>query len=579
MIGSQSKFAGGRRGFSYRGLLIALVVLTALPAIGWSLWPGLGRSGPDSGPMMCQVERAEFIHEITDRGNLESASNVEIKCEVKSQGTAGTQILEIIPEGTYVQPGDVLAKLDSSVLEDDRTRQLIVCSNSEAALIQARNVYLTAVIAKEEYLQGVYEQTKQGITAEITVADENLRRAEDYARFSERLADRGYVTKLQLEADKFAVKKAGIDMGVAKQKLAVLDEFTKKKMAIQLDSDIKTAEAKLKAAEATHQLDLERLKLVEGQIEKCIIKAPEAGQVVYANVTGYRGTKEVLIAPGEMARERQVLIRLPDPKRMQVVAKIAEGKIALVQPEMPATIHLDAFPDLELEGAVDKVDEFPVPTSYFSSSVKEYQTLVRINGSPPGLRPGLTAEVKIRVEQLPDVLQMPVQSVFEHGGKYYCVIPAGRRFKVQEVQIRSTNDKVVVVRGGLQEGQQVVLNAAAYRDKLELPELPAENGHLASRGAQRRAGSAEANGSRPAEAQPAPAALGPAEIAKGIFAQFDKNRDGLLALSDLPADMRSRLQSADTNHDGMIDLAELTAAVTSAPRRAEGGPPNSKAAP
>ena len=48
----------------------------------------------------------EFVHEIVERGNVESASNVEIRCEVKMRGKSIT-ILEIVPEGTYVEPGQV----------------------------------------------------------------------------------------------------------------------------------------------------------------------------------------------------------------------------------------------------------------------------------------------------------------------------------------------------------------------------------------------------------------------------------------------------------------------------------------
>ena len=101
-----------------------------------------------------------------------------------------------------------------------------------------------------------------------------------------------------------------------------------------------------------------------------------------------------------MVRENQVIIRLPDPERMQVKAKINEAKIALVETDMPVTIRMDAFPDVELEGVVEKVNEYPAPTSWYSGNIKEYETFVKILGSPTTLKPGLTAEVRIQVEQL-----------------------------------------------------------------------------------------------------------------------------------------------------------------------------------
>jgi HlyD family secretion protein len=551
-----------RRGFSTRGLLVALAVALALPALGFALWPKLSWSTADAGPMMHHVARGDFVHEITDRGNVESANNVEIRCDVKSKNAAGTTILEIVPEGTTVKSGDVLVKLDSSALENDRTSQLIVCNNSVAASIQAQKVYETAVIAKREYLEGQYKQTEQTTQNEIFVAQEDLSRAEEYVLYSKRLAAKGYVTQQQLKADQFAVDKARNALDIARTKLDVLRKFTQEKMTVQLDADIKTAEAKLKAQEASHKLDLAQLALIESQIENCIIKAPQDGQAVYANVIGWRGTKELIIAAGELARERQVLIRLPDPKRMQVVAKINEAKVALVSRGMSATIRLDAFPDLELRGTVERVDEFPVPVSFSGSSVKEYETVVRIDEPAPGLRPGLTAEVRIRVEHLPDVIQAPVPAVFEHGEKYYCITHENGRFSAREVTIGSTNDKTVTIRNGLSEGERIVLNTAAYRDKVKLPALPTESQQAAARARNRQNTPAAkiVQASPPIGGQPQKPAS-PVEMADRMFRQFDKDGNGKLQLKDVPEKLRSLFRAADADGDGVIDRVEWAAAA------------------
>jgi hypothetical protein len=47
------------------------------------------------------------------------------------------------------------------------------------------------------------------------------------------------------------------------------------------------------------------------------------------------------------------------------------------------------------------------------------------------------------------------------------------------------------------------------------------------------------------------------------FQRLDKNQDGRLTRSELPADMpllRSRLATYDSNHDGMLDAHEFAAA-------------------
>ena len=225
-------------------MLLVLAAVSAL-VIGGGAYLTWGR-GPAVDPqamILNKVNQGMFRHVVTERGEIESSSNVDVICEVQSKNTAGTAILDIVPEGTIVSAGEQLARLDASALEDELSRQEIECNTSQAAMIQAESVLATAKINRQEYLEGTFKQEEQVILGEISVAEENLRRAEDYAKYSETLAAKGYVTDLQLEADKFAVEKSGIDLTTAQTKLHVIREFTRTKMVGQLDADIKTAEA------------------------------------------------------------------------------------------------------------------------------------------------------------------------------------------------------------------------------------------------------------------------------------------------------------------------------------------------
>lgn len=475
---------------------MVLAVVAAAPVVAWLLAGEVDWSAAETGPLMHTVRRSNFLNEITERGNVESASNVEIRCEVQSRGQAGTTILWIIPEGTYVEPGDELVKLDSSALEDELTQQQIICNNSEAAVIKARNDLETARIAKKEYLQGAYTLEQNQIAMKKFVAEEAERQATQTLEYSRGLAKKGYVTDLRVETDEIAVEKAQLDRESAELELKVLDEFTKAKMLLQLDSDISTTEARLKSEEATHALDVEKLELVREQVANCTIVAPDSGQVVYASETDRRGNNVIIIEEGTTVREHQVIIRLPDPKRMQVKASINEAKVTLVRAGMPATIRMDAFTDMQLDGVVEKVNEYPAPSGWWGSSVKEYETSIKILGSPPNLKPGLTAEVRILIERIPDAVHVPVQAVFEHGGLHYCIVRDSGAWRARQVQIGSTNDKTVVIRDGLQEDEQIVLGAFAYRDKVALPKLEAERKAGAKRPEQPAADPATPRGPR-----------------------------------------------------------------------------------
>lgn len=85
----------------------------------------------------------------------------------------------------------------------------------------------------------------------------------------------------------------------------------------------------------------------------------------------------------------------------------------------------------------------------------------------------MTAEVKIRVQTIPNVLQIPVQAIVEHGGRHYCLsYDRAAGWSKREVAIGPTNDKTVVIREGLKEGEKVVMGAANYRDRVKWPTVP-----------------------------------------------------------------------------------------------------------
>ncbi len=102
------------------------------------------------------VARGDFIHEVVEQGDVESASNVEVRCEVKARNSTGTRILEVVEEGTNVKKGDLLCRLDASGFERELVQQQIVCNSSEALTIEANNTWEAAEIAKKEYVDGIF---------------------------------------------------------------------------------------------------------------------------------------------------------------------------------------------------------------------------------------------------------------------------------------------------------------------------------------------------------------------------------------------------------------------------------------
>jgi len=452
----------------------ALLALLLAAGGGYWWWSQGADSEADPNIILHTVHRDDFELAITERGEIESFDVTEVRSLVKSNNTSGNAILRIVSEGTPVKKGDFLVELDSSALVAQRPSQKILVNDAQALEVEAHNNFDVAVIAKREYLESTYIQERQIAESEQFVAEENLNRAKEYFAYSQKLASKGYVNENQLEADRFAVEKANKDLDASKTKLKVLDEFTKPKMISTLESAILIAKAKWDAAQNSLQVELEKLADLEDQITKCTMAAPQDGIVKYAHQTDNRGDSQFIVDEGTIVRERQIIIKLPNADSMRVNLTVNESLVQYVQPGFTCEIRPIGYGDKVLHGVVEKVNQYSEPTSWRQANVKDYKAFIRINDVAPDLRSGMTASVTIHCADVPDAIQVPVQSMYAWGPKFYCFVYEQGKFTAREVKAGATNDKFFVIESGLKEGEQVALNPRAYVNLVSLPKLPPE---------------------------------------------------------------------------------------------------------
>lgn len=424
-------------------------------------------------PIYEEAKVAEFRLEIVEPGEVESAENVEIKSQVKSRGSGGVSILEIVPEGTLVKKGDFLVRLDDAGLQKELLRQRISVHQANATLVKAQADVEAAKLALQEYLSGTFRQNEEQLESAEFVAKENFRRAEEYLAYSKKLAAKGYVSEAQLEADQFAVEKALKELDLAQTKLEVLRTHTQKAKVNDLNASILTTAARLESARNSYELELTQEREIEDQIVNCTILSPAEGEVTYAN----QNNKGVIIGEGEDVRENQTIIRLPDASRLLVQAKINESRVEQVKAGMICRITIDAIRDVELEGSVQSVSDYPWPAfDRYRAHIKEYGTKIIINDPPKGLRTGMTAKVTILSELIEEALQIPLPAVFRKKGKAYCLIAGeDQELELREIDLGPNNMSHAVVVAGLEEGESVVINPDPFRENFE----PSEDKDLA----------------------------------------------------------------------------------------------------
>lgn len=452
-----------RRGGALK-IVVLLLVLGGLAAGGYAYWSNRAQATKKVNVIFATVEKGTFVHEVNGKGSAESAKNVDVASQVEGSAT----IISLVPEGTDVKKGELLVELDSSDIDEKYDSQVVTTNSSLATLNSSRATLRSAEISLEEYVEGTFEQTWMEYENSIFTAEHDRKKSSDDAAYTGRLVTLGFATEQTYEVKKVNFEKAKNTLEVADLKKMTLLKYTSEKQITSLMSDIETARAKVDSDRNSYEINKRREERYKEQSENCKIRAPQDGQVVYANQDSRRMSESEMIKEGATVRNRQVLIRLPDKTQMRVKAMINEANISSVAVGQPAKITFDSIPGRVVSGEVVKVN--PYPEIVWMSSAKDYVTMVKINEELPELRSGLTAQVRIIAKEQKDALMVPVQCVLEYDSKNYCLTYNEGVWGCKEVWLGDSNEKQVVIKKGLNEGDVVVSGARLYRENVAFPE-------------------------------------------------------------------------------------------------------------
>jgi len=483
----------------------AAVLLASVPLVASVAGPSAGAA---ERPVF-RVRRGPLVISVTESGTIQNREEVEIKCEVEGR----TAILTLIPEGTHVEPGDLLVELDSSELKERLAAQELKVINAEASYVRARENHAVvksqgesdvaqaeldlrfARLDLEKYEEGEYPQQLMQADVEITLAAEEVQRAEEKLAWSKRLHENRYLSRSELQADEAALTRAKLDLELAEGRKKLLEEYThgrdlaEKKSAIEqaesaLDRTRRRASADLVQADSelrTRKQELERQKAeqarIEDQIEKCRIRAPVAGMVVYATTGGGWRRRDEPLEEGTEVRKRQHIISLPTASSMMAEVNVHESNLKKVRVGLPVHLTVDAAPGKIFQGKAARLALLPDQQSaWLNPDLKVYDLDVHIEGDGSELRPGMSCRAEIFIEQHDDALYVPVQCVVREGGEPTVYVKTGDGVEARAVKIGLDNNRMVHVLDGLAEGEPVVLDPPLGESTVEeeAPEIPAE---------------------------------------------------------------------------------------------------------
>ena len=486
---------------------LALFVALAVVGITWVVMvvTGRGNDGFAAGEYFT-VQPLDLDVTISKDGELQAVKNVEIVNKVDGQSV----ILDIATEGTYVRKGDVVVRLDPSVIEEQLEDDKLNLQKAEADLtaaveakaiqestnsanLEAANVELIlARLDLQEYVEGTYPSTLQNAKTSVEMSRISVKDKEDNLAQTRSLFSKGFVTSVDVKKAELELLTAQNDLDKKSTDLLVLEKYTHEKELTDRRNKVVQAEKKLtrvqrenasqlaqkladlQSKEQTLQLRREQLKEEEEQLAACTIQAPSDGMVVYATSggSGGWGRRDTPLGPGATVRQQELLIRLPDTSAMKAVARISEAQVTRlrVDPNNPirATVEIVGQPN-PIGATLTNISIMADSGSrFFSPDTKEYPVDVTLDQTPSGLKPGLSVTTKLFIDRLRQVLAVPLGAVYAAGRDSYVFVRNGREVRPVKVGIGQVNETHAQVTTGLAKGQQVlILQAGQGRELLE----------------------------------------------------------------------------------------------------------------
>lgn len=324
---------------------------------------------------------------------------------------------------------------------------------------------------------GEAQQKLRQLEDELLLRKSELAVSKQKVEASERLAAREFIPRTQLENDQVNFEKVSLSVKTAETQLSLFKAYEFSKMCAELLSNYREsltklqrtvranrskmaqAETRFQTAKRRYDMELAKKDDLDRQLKACLIRATQPGLVAYGNLNASSSTRySEPIEEGATVRFRQTLLTIPDMSQMGVHVNIHESQVKKVRIGQPALIRVDAEPGKVLEGRVAELAMLPdSSSSRYTPNLKVYPATVHIIGTHPWMKPGMNAKVEVIVDQLADVVYVPVQSIEVQDDQHFCYVNDGSGLARRSVVTGLFNDEFIEVRQGLQSGELVAL--------------------------------------------------------------------------------------------------------------------------
>ncbi len=371
-----------------------------------------------------EVKRGEFIDSVQFRGEVKAMKSVPISAPAEA---GDLEIVKIAADGTQLKQGDTIVEFDKTKTEQELAQYRSTLKSARAEIEQAR---AQARLKEEEDVTAVMKARYDVEAAKLDASKQEIVSRIEGAEAKLKVAD-------------------------AEQKLHEMEEKVKSDRAVNKATIESKTQASKKAA-----YDVQR---AERALTKMILRAPLAGMISLVPV--WRPEGEVPFKPGDRAWPGALMAELPDVSSLRISARVDETERGRIAVKQSVTAQLDAIPDRQFTGNIDQIST--IASIDFSAGwpiPRNFNLEIALDQADTRLKPGMTAQLTVVVDRVPDALSIPSEASFQKSGQTVAYVWEGSKFQEHAIDIGRRSRNRILVAKGLRAGDRVALKDPSVKE-------------------------------------------------------------------------------------------------------------------
>jgi len=464
-------------------LAFGVVILLAAAVAVWMYWAQPWQR--EIGAATTVVAPVSFLHYVRERGHVEPARVAQVRSEIPSNQA---KLVWLRAEGEKIVKGALVAQFDTKPFMDklEKAGQSLVDAESkvrsaeqalqlqreenEARMEAVERKLEIAEIKANDLREGTGKLARRKLLLAIEQAGRKHRIAIAERQDFEELLGTGHVSQREFDkvADELIISRESL--ALSRDELANFDRYEMPRLL--REAELLVDEAKSETARIVRTITLELnqreneltkrqhdFKVAVGQqrrarqnVANCDVRAPIGGTLLYL-VMPREGQKQKPQL-GDAIWYRQAFMAIPDTRELVVEIRIREIDLAHLQTGATAEIELDAFPGQKYQGELLSVGSVAEATDN-ADQVRQFRGQVRFEMAPENVHVGMSADVKIVIQSLENVLAVPVQSVVYRQGKPGVRLRRGDSRTWREIETGTIGNRWIEVLGGLEAGDEI----------------------------------------------------------------------------------------------------------------------------